>query len=396
MWQEQTQDWIEYIVDYVYAHYSGRKVVLWGKYIVSDNIQNKLKEKYHIDTAFYVDGSSEKIDNRDVFSPDVLRGRSAEYYVVIPLAYYQSVKDTLLKGGYKPDADYFYFCDCIVRKETDYYEDAHGNKIIGRYEGMKFAFSGFNSVIEIGDNARFHEVSCYVHSNSRIEIGNEVKLLNTTYYIHNNSTMILHDHVESRDTYISLDNYVNAMLGNHVRLTGSKIHMLDSSRCEIRSECTLNYLTMTVGKCAEVMMKEGIEHNADAREVSTWSLLDHSRLEIGCMGRFKDGLLYICTNAVLKIGNGFSVQWGYTFFISQDTVVTIGAECMFSSDIVIQSDDAHSIFDVTTGKNINSTYDIRKQRKIVIENHVWLGRRVTILYNSRIAGGSIIVAPHFF
>lgn len=82
--------------------------------------------------------------------------RVAEYYVVISLAVYQSIRNNLLNGGYKPDTDYFYFCDCIVHEETDYYENVHGNKIIGRYEGMKFAFSGFNSVIQIGDNVKFH------------------------------------------------------------------------------------------------------------------------------------------------------------------------------------------------------------------------------------------------
>ena len=142
--QHQTQDWIEYIADNVHQYFQGRKIVLWGKYIESDNIRNKLKEKYDIDAAFYDDGNSEKIDNREVFSTDCLSGKSAEYYVVIPLAVDQSIRDILFKGGYKADVDYFYFSDCILREEKDYYEDAHGNKIIGNVcmEGGEDRFFG--------------------------------------------------------------------------------------------------------------------------------------------------------------------------------------------------------------------------------------------------------------
>lgn len=390
--QQQENNWIEYIADKVNEYYKERKVILWGKYIASDNIKDKLEEKYHIKTAFYVDNDKVKIDNSRVFATDCLNGRSAEYYVVIPLAVHNTVRDFLIKGGYKPDQDYYYFSDCIVRQEENYYEDTHGNKIIGRYEGMKFAFSGFDSVIEIGDNVKFHEVSCYIHSNSRIVIGNDVKLLNTTYDIQNDSAMILYDHVSIRDTNCSLDNHVNVLLGRQVQLTGCQIHMLDNSRYEIRSECILNYLTITVGKYAQVIMNEGIEHNDVEDQVSVWTLSEHSRLEIGSRGMFKSGLLYICPNALFKIGNGFSVQWRYAFLINSDTVVLIGEECMFLSEILLQSDDGHSIFDVTTGENINSTYDIRRHRKIVIGNHVWVGRRATILYNTTIADGSIIGA----
>lgn len=390
--QQQEMDWIEYIADKVYEHYKGRKVVLWGKYTESDNIKDKLEEKYQIETAFYVDNDDIKIDDMQVFSTDCLKGKSTEYYVVVPLAVYTSIRELLIKGGYKPELDYYYFSDCIVRQEEDYYEDAHGNKIVGRYTGIKFVFSGFDSVIEIGDNVKCREVSCYVHNNSKIKIGNNVKLLKTNYNIHNNSTMIIHDHVEVRETYIYLDNFVNVLLGKKVRLTGCKIHMLDSSRCEIQSECIFNYLAMTVGKCAEAMVNERIEHNAGARQISVWTLFDHSRLEIGCKGKFKYGLLQIGQNALLKIGNGFSVQWDYFFSIGQDSVVTIGMECMFSSNIVLQSNDGYSIFDVLTGENINSTLDIRKRRKIEIGNHVWVGMRAAILYNTTVGDGSIIGA----
>ena len=61
MHQNQAEDWIEYIIDKVYTNYRGRQIVLWGKY--------------------------------------ALYGKSNKYYIVVPLAYYQSIKEKLIRGG---------------------------------------------------------------------------------------------------------------------------------------------------------------------------------------------------------------------------------------------------------------------------------------------------------
>lgn len=390
--RQQENDWIEYIADKVYEYYEGRKVVLWGKYKESDNIKDKLDEKYQIDTVFYVDSDAVKIDNKEVFPAECLIGKAAEYYVVIPLAVYETIREFLLKSGYRADLDYYYFSDCIIRQEDDYYEDAHGNKIIGRYAGMKVAFSGFGSVIEIGTNAKFQQASCYVHNNSRIKIGSNVKLLEVSLYVHNDSMIIIGNCAEFRRTSLHIENCANALFGSQVQLTGCNLHMLDSSRYEAQSECRFNYLSMGMGNHAEAFVDEKVEIIAADVNISRWSMLDYSKLEIGSNGKFKYGLLHMQKNALLKIGHRFSIQVGYVFAIGEDTNVTIGDEGLFSSDIALQSDDGHSIFDVTTGYNINSTYDIRKQRKIVIGNHVWVGTKAAILYNTRIADGSIVGA----
>ena len=97
-------------------------------------------------------------------------------------------------------------------------------------------------------------------------------------------------------------------------------------------------------------------------------------------------------NSDLKIGDDFSVGWGYCFALQEYTSVTIGNDCMFSYDIDMRTNDGHSIFDIKTGKNINSTYEISKSRSIVIGNHVWVGMRSIVLYHTEIGDGSIIGA----
>lgn len=67
-------DWIEDIVENTYRNYKKRKVVLWGKYSVSETIADRLQEIYGVDTAFYVDKDPSKIDNTQVFPTGCLWG----------------------------------------------------------------------------------------------------------------------------------------------------------------------------------------------------------------------------------------------------------------------------------------------------------------------------------
>ena len=96
---KEEMDWIDDIIEKTYKYYNNRKIVLWGKYYISDVIKERLREKYGIETAFYVDKDNKKIDCKEVFSTSCLCKKSEEYYVVIPIAFYQGVKDEVLRGG---------------------------------------------------------------------------------------------------------------------------------------------------------------------------------------------------------------------------------------------------------------------------------------------------------
>lgn len=97
--KEQTENWIDYIIDKTVGNYQGREIVIWGKYKIADSIKMKLLKQYGLSVAFYVDSSQEKQDGKTVFSPDVLCGKSNSYYVIIPLAFYQEIREKLVGGG---------------------------------------------------------------------------------------------------------------------------------------------------------------------------------------------------------------------------------------------------------------------------------------------------------
>lgn len=369
--QEQTEDWIDYIINKAFENYSGREIVIWGSYEVSDSISDRLKEKYGIDIAFYVDSDSVKIDEKRVFSSERLLGKSDKYYVIIPLAFYQSIREKLIVGGYFPNVDYYYFSDCILQHTPEYYEDAHGNKIIGKYEGLKFSFSGFHSVVEIGDNVRFRNVSFFIHNNIKIVIGDNAQFAESRVYIHHSS---------------------EAEFGKDLDLEKVNIMMKDKARMEMKSGCNIAGLNIRIEELGEVVLNEEVV--VRCTDVTNWIVREHAKLKIGNKGIFRGyaGNINLYKNTSLIIGKDFSINGNYRIELDINTSIFIGDDCMFSYDICMRGNDGHSIYNVATGENINSTYDISRDRKVVIGNHVWVGERAEILYNAQIGDGSIIGA----
>lgn len=212
-----------------------------------------------------------------------------------------------------------------MTETDDYYEDAHGNCVIGRRKGLKFAFSGWNAKIVIGDKVRFSETTIYMHTNSEVSIGKKGNYDNLEIDMEQHAKMCI-----GSKTYIS-----NAYLG--------------------------------LGKCAFA--------------------------NIGRKCRFgNNGFINLGKKAKLDIGQNTSVGPSYCLTIGTRTRLIIGQDCMFSREVYLRSYDGHSIFDVRTGSNINSTKEILKQREIRIGDHVWVGMRATILYHTDIGDGSIVGA----
>ncbi len=93
------------------------------------------------------------------------------------------------------------------------------------------------------------------------------------------------------------------------------------------------------------------------------------------------GIVYIGPDAVMEIGDNFSVSHDIKFYIR--TALKIGDNNMWSYYNVVMDNDGHPIFD-EEGEIINSN------KGIIVGNNVWLGCRCTILKGANIPDGSII------
>lgn len=70
---------------------------------------------------------------------------------------------------------------------------------------------------------------------------------------------------------------------------------------------------------------------------------------------------------------------------SAKPAIIIGDDCMFSYDIVIRNPDAHPVFDVESGEQVNEPSGI-----VHVEPHVWVGEQVSILKSVTVGACSIL------
>ncbi len=120
-----------------------------------------------------------------------------------------------------------------------------------------------------------------------------------------------------------------------------------------------------------------------------------SSIYIGFNCRFKscEYMLYNHSNGSNVIINDLcTFEESVTFRANSGKKIIIGNDCMFSHSIQLQAGDGHTIFDVISQKNMNSTLVTREPRKecIHIGNHVWVASKAYILNGTELGDGSIV------
>jgi len=88
-------------------------------------------------------------------------------------------------------------------------------------------------------------------------------------------------------------------------------------------------------------------------------------------------------NGTITIGKNTTIEGGH-IAATEGKSITIGADCMFSSNIQIRNGDSHPILNKDTGLRINHASSTK------IGNRVWLGNGVTVLKGSIIADNCVI------
>lgn len=112
---------------------------------------------------------------------------------------------------------------------------------------------------------------------------------------------------------------------------------------------------------------------------------DYSIVKIGNNIR---GNLKIATHDHCRISIDENSTVSNTIFdvYSPYSEIIVGKDCMFSEEVECISGDGHPIFDLSTGLPTD------RKKSLVIGNHVWVGRRATILNNAKIRDGAIVGA----
>jgi len=110
---------------------------------------------------------------------------------------------------------------------------------------------------------------------------------------------------------------------------------------------------------------------------------DHT-LHIGEKCHYADQIIWFeDSSGKIEIGDKSTFESTH-IAVTEGKKITIGKNCMFSSDIEVRVGDSHSIYDNETGQRINPASDI------IIGDHVWIGAKATILKGVNIGKNSIV------
>ena len=112
----------------------------------------------------------------------------------------------------------------------------------------------------------------------------------------------------------------------------------------------------------------------------------HNRITIGEFVTLNGTILHMeGDNNTITLGSGTKFLGSTELAALEGTAITVGKDCLFSSDVHFRTGDSHSVLDME-GKRINPSRDI------TLCDHVWVGTRVTVLKGSLVGRDSILSA----
>ena len=166
---------------------------------------------------------------------------------------------------------------------------------------------------------------------------------------------------------------------NHIiigdKVTGSSnmsFDLLAGTYIEIEKECRFNgenrFITKSYSGKSEVIIRRGC--------------------------RLTNALYRIVSAGQILINEECTFETNLELHANAGKKIIIGRDSMFSHDIDLWAGDGHTIFDVSTGKNINSASEKQPSHRnaIIIGEHVWVGKGAFIMHGTNIGNGSIVGA----
>ena len=92
----------------------------------------------------------------------------------------------------------------------------------------------------------------------------------------------------------------------------------------------------------------------------------------------------VYNDSLIYIGEKFANNNVTNLIASEARNIILGDECLFSSQVVIRTSDAHRLYSIESMERINPG------RSVYIGDHVWFGARVSILKGTIVHSGSVI------
>lgn len=166
-----------------------------------------------------------------------------------------------------------------------------------------------------------------------------------------------------------------------------------------KSNFTAKNLDFNLGANTLIKIGDNTRFNLPSK-VEMTGFYHESSLKIGKNCNFSDANFRFFSNegaVSALINDNCTSSSQFDLHVNQGKRIIIGKDCMFSYEIELWAGDGHTLFDVTSGKNINGnihdTFSINNQ--LVIGDHVWVGKQAFLMHGTNIGNGSIVGARSF-
>ncbi len=326
---------------------------------------------------------------------------------------YNSEKQQLLSSVSVQDHELYYLAKLAVEKSNGrqivtWINSPQFEKILKKYFDKTVAFSVVKD-IKKADGKRLHSIELIKGKSSQyyvvsIEPAYSENLYNILYdygyseiedfVFRNHKPIVLKkvdlSHGRYEDLYGNtiegFDGILSKVIfhgGNNHIVLGNKIHHVENlsfdlsvnSYIEIGDECSFN----------------------SACKFDVFGFNGNSSITIKDRCRLTDALIRIYNHprtSSIQIEDSCTFESNLELHANSGKKIEIGRDCMFSHDIDLWAGDGHSVFDVNTGKNINSDYENLPdwKNKLVIGEHVWISKGAFIMHGTCIGNGSIVGA----
>lgn len=186
-----------------------------------------------------------------------------------------------------------------------------------------------------------------------------------------------------RDKYIPKNSIIEDSGENN------RLIILDDDGNPLKSQYLKNLKISFCGNNSTIKLYQSL----NLRRELMITCLDNNVVEIG-KSPYEIGISLsskLNNNCWVRIGTNCRILDAQLFVSNESDVgIDIGNNCLFGSRVYIRTSDGHPIYDIKTGKLINSAQTVK------IGNNCWVGYNAIILKGSNVPNGSIIGANSTF
>ena len=276
---EQFEGFYKQVVDVILQNIKGRNLVLRFKDL---EFENYLFTETGIKASFYITRNRARVNNRDTFADEIIKGGAQNYYLVVTkeLKWNQYDYDRYKNMGYEDYKDILWLRPKPKRIATDFdtnYSDEKCNTILTQSKAM-IDLNGIGSSVKIGQNIVMPSFPITIGNGISLVIEDNCSIKPRGLLLAEGSSLIIHDRVNISGMYIFVNSYSTVEIGQNTTIQTGNLRTGRNQEIIIGEDCMFSWDITLLGHDGHLIwdIESGscINNTAGARRQSI-TISDH-------------------------------------------------------------------------------------------------------------------------